>query len=492
MFISVQLGRFISHNNLTGPIPAVLAKLSHLQNVDLSFNSLNGTLPKQLSNLPDLIMFNISHNNLKGELPASVFFNTIFPSSVAGNPSLCGSVVNKSCPSVLPKPIVLNPNSTYDSISSSLPPSKNHRRNRNILSISALVAIGAAAFIIIGVISITVLNLRVQSPTSSSAAALALSIGDDFSHSSSPYANSGKLVVLSGELDFSAGADALLNKDCELGRGGFGAVYHTVLQDGHSVAIKKLTVSSLVKSQEDFEREVKKFGNVRHKNLVALEGYYWTPSLQLLIYEFVSGGSLYGRLHEASDDNVLSWNERFDIILGTAKALAHLHQSNTIHYNIKSSNILIDCNGEPKVGDYGLARLLPMLDRYVLSSKIQSALGYMAPEFACKTVKITEKCDVYGFGILILEVITGKRPVVYMEDDVAVLCDMVRGAVEEGRVEECIDTKLRGNFPVDEAVPILKLGLICTSHVPSNRPDMREMVKILEMIKCPSELQEEL
>lgn len=470
-----------------------LAKLSYLQNVDLSFNNLNGTLPKPLSNLPNLLVFNISHNNLEGELPGGGFFNTISPSSVAGNPSLCGSVVKKSCPSVLPKPIVLNPNSTSDSTSNSLPPSLGgHRRNRNILSISALVAIGAAAFIIIGVISITILNLRVQSPmSSSSAAALALSIGDDFSHSSSPDANSGKLVVLSGELDFSTGAHALLNKDCELGRGGFGAVYHTVLRDGHSVAIKKLIVSSLVKSQEDFEREVKKFGKVRHQNLVALEGYYWTPSLQLLIYEFVSGGSLYRLLHEASDDNVLSWNERFDIILGTAKGLAHLHQSNTIHYNIKSSNILIDCNGQPKVGDYGLARLLPMLDRYVLSSKIQSALGYMAPEFACRTVKITEKCDVYGFGVLILEVVTGKRPVEYMEDDVAVLCDMVRAAVEEGRAEECIDGKLRGNFPAEEVIPVLKLGLICTSHVPSNRPDMREMVKILEMIKCPSELQEE-
>ncbi|KGN50740.1 probable LRR receptor-like serine/threonine-protein kinase IRK [Cucumis sativus] len=484
---------FISHNNITGPIPAALAKLSYLQNVDLSFNNLNGTLPKQLSNLPNLLVFNISHNNFKGELPGGGFFNTISPSSVTGNPSLCGSVVNKSCPSVLPKPIVLNPNSTSDSISSSLPPSNNHKRNRNILSISALVAIGAAAFIIIGVISITILNLRVQSPTSSSsAAALALSVGDDFSNSSSPDANSGKLVVLSGELDFSTGAHALLNKDCELGRGGFGAVYHTILRDGHSVAIKKLTVSSLVKSQEDFEREVRKFGIVRHQNLVALEGYYWTPSLQLLIYEFVSGGSLYRLLHEASDDNVLSWNERFDIILGTAKGLAHLHQSNTIHYNIKSSNILIDRNGQPKVGDYGLARLLPMLDRYVLSSKIQSALGYMAPEFTCRTVKITEKCDVYGFGILILEVVTGKRPVEYMEDDVAVLSDMVREAVEEGRAEECVDRNLRGSFPMEEAVPVLKLGLICTSHVPSNRPDMREMVKILEMIKCPSELQEEL
>ncbi|XP_027329711.1 probable LRR receptor-like serine/threonine-protein kinase IRK [Abrus precatorius] len=480
----------LSKNWLSGPIPAAIAKLINLQSVDLSFNNLTGNLPKQLANLPNLLTFNLSHNNLQGELPAGGFFNTISPSSVTGNPSLCGSAVNKSCPAVLPKPIVLNPNTSTDSGPGSLPPNLGHKRI--ILSISALIAIGAAAVIVIGVISITVLNLRVRTSTSRSAAALAFSAGDEFSHSPTTDANSGKLVMFSGEPDFSSGAHALLNKDCELGRGGFGAVYQTVLRDGRSVAIKKLTVSSLVKSQEDFEREVKKLGKVRHQNLVELEGYYWTTSLQLLIYEYVSGGSLYKHLHEGSGGNFLSWNERFNVILGTAKALAHLHHSNIIHYNIKSTNVLIDSYGEPKVGDFGLARLLPMLDRYVLSSKIQSALGYMAPEFACKTVKITEKCDVYGFGVLVLEIVTGKRPVEYMEDDVVVLCDMVRGALEEGRVEECIDERLQGKFPAEEAIPVMKLGLICTSQVPSNRPDMGEVVNILELIRCPSEGQEEL
>ncbi|KAH7537676.1 hypothetical protein FEM48_Zijuj03G0118100 [Ziziphus jujuba var. spinosa] len=480
----------LSQNRLTGQIPTEIAKLSNLQNVDLSFNNLTGGLPKQLVNIPNLLSFNISHNNLQGELPAGGFFNTISPSSVSGNPSLCGSAVNKSCPAVLPKPIVLNPNSSSDTTPGSLPSNLSHKRI--ILSISALIAIGAAAVIVVGVIAITVLNLRVRSATSRSAAALTLSAGEDFSRSPTTDNNSGKLVMFSGDPDFSTGAHALLNKDCELGRGGFGAVYRTVLRDGHPVAIKKLTVSSLVKSQEEFEREVKKLGKVRHHNLVALEGYYWTPSLQLLIYEFVSGGSLYKQLHEGSGGNFLSWNERFNIILGTAKSLAYLHQHNITHYNIKSSNVLIDSSGEPKVADFGLARLLPMLDRYVLSSKIQSALGYMAPEFACKTVKITEKCDVYGFGVLVLEVVTGKRPVEYMEDDVVVLCDMVRGALEEGRVEECADGRLQGKFPAEEAIPVMKLGLICTSQVPSNRPDMGEVVNILELIRCPSEDQEEL
>jgi serine/threonine protein kinase len=183
--------------------------------------------------------------------------------------------------------------------------------------------------------------------------------------------------------------------------------------------------------------------------------------------------------------------ERFDIILGVARGLTYLHQHGISHYNLKSSNVLLDSNGEPKVGDYGLAKLLPMLDRYVLSSKIQSALGYMAPEFACKTVKITEKCDVYGFGVLVLEVLTGRRPVEYLEDDVVVLCDLVRSALEEGRPEDCIDPRLCSEFPMDEALPIIKLGLVCTSQVPSNRPDMGEVVSMLELVRSPQDSAED-
>lgn len=478
----------LSQNNLTGPVPAAIANLSNLKYVDLSFNDLSGILPKELINLSHLLSFNISHNHLHGELPVGGFFNTISPSSVSGNPSLCGSVVNRSCPAVQNKPIVLNPNSSNPTTGNSSP---NHRR-KIVLSISALIAIGAAAFIAIGVIAVTVLNIRVRSSMSRAAAALSFSGGEDYSCSPTKDPNYGKLVMFSGDAEFAAGANALLNKDCELGRGGFGVVYRTILQDGRSVAIKKLTVSGLIKSQEDFEKEMKTLGKIRHHNLVALEGYYWTPSLQLLIYEFISSGSLYKHLHDGSSRNCLSWRQRFNIILGMAKGLAYLHHTNIIHYNLKSTNVLIDSSGEPKVGDFGLARLLPMLDRCILSSKIQSALGYMAPEFACRTVKITEKCDVYGFGVLVLEVVTGKRPVEYMEDDVVVLCDMVRGALEDGRVEDCVDARLRGNFPADEAIPVIKLGLICASQVPSNRPDMEEVVNILELIQSPLDGQEEL
>ncbi|XP_021723272.1 probable LRR receptor-like serine/threonine-protein kinase IRK [Chenopodium quinoa] len=479
----------LSKNNLTGPVPPTIAKLTNLEIADLSYNNLSGNLPKELTDLSHLTVFNVSNNNLEGELPAGGFFDSIPLTSVYGNPSLCGSVVNQSCPAVHPKPIVLNPNPSTNSDDDSFPSNSHHKKL--MLSVSALIAIGAAAFIFLGVVIISLLNLHVRNSSHQLAAPMEFSGKDEFSGSPMSDSQYGKLVMFSGEADFGSGAHALLNKDSELGRGGFGVVYHTVLGDGRSVAIKKLNISSLIKSQEEFEREVKKLGKVRHHNLVSLEGYYWTPSLQLLINEYVPGGSLFKHLHEDPSRTSLSWHQRFNIVVGLAKGLDHLHKMNIVHYNLKSSNILIDNSDEAKVGDFGLARLLPMLDRYILSSKIQSALGYMAPEFACKTVKITEKCDVYGFGILVLEIVTGRKPVEYMEDDVVVLAEMVRGALEEGKAEDCIDQRLQGNFVAEEVIPVIKLGLICASQVPSNRPDMAEVVNILELIQCPSEGRDE-
>lgn len=246
--------------------------------------------------------------------------------------------------------------------------------------------------------------------------------------------------------------------------------------------------SNIIQYPEDFDREVRVLGKARHPNLVPLKGYYWTPQLQLLVSDFAPNGSLQTRLHERPNSTPpLSWPARFKIVLGTAKGLAHLHHScrpPIIHYNIKPSNILLDENFNPKISDFGLARLIKKLDKHVMTSRFQSSLGYLAPELACQSLRVNEKCDIYGFGVLILELVTGRRPVEYGEDNMVILSDHVRVTLEQGNVLECIDPEIN-EYPEDEVLPVLKLALVCTSQIPSSRPSMAEVVQILQVIETP-------
>ncbi|KEH16892.1 leucine-rich receptor-like kinase family protein [Medicago truncatula] len=178
--------------------------------------------------------------------------------------------------------------------------------------------------------------------------------------------------------------------------GVFGTVFKVPLgsQQGRNVAIKKLITSNILQYPEDFDREVRIIGNARHPNLIALKGYYWTPQLQLLASEFAPNGNLQSKLHEKLPSSPpLSWPNRFKILLGTAKGLAHLHHSfrpPIIHCNIKPSNILLDENFNAKISDFGLARLLSKLDKHVMSNRFQSALGYVAPELACQSLRMVQ------------------------------------------------------------------------------------------------------
>ncbi|KAG5588724.1 hypothetical protein H5410_049158 [Solanum commersonii] len=120
----------------------------------------------------------------------------------------------------------------------------------------------------------------------------------------------------------------------------------------------------------------------------------------------------------------------------------------------------------------------------MISNRFQSALGYVAPELACQSLRVNEKCDVYGFGMLILEIVTGRRPVEYGEDNVLILNDHVRVLLEQGNVLECVDPTMN-TYPEEEVLPVLKLALVCTSQIPSSRPSMAEVVQILQVIKTP-------
>ncbi|KAF7807248.1 putative inactive leucine-rich repeat receptor-like protein kinase [Senna tora] len=488
----------LCHNNLSGSIPKSMSKLNKLKVLKLEFNELSGEIPQELGMLQNLLAVNISYNRLTGRLPTGSIFQNLDKSSLEGNLGLCSPLLKGPCKMNVPKPLVLDPNAynnqmqRNDASSSSIPSRIHHHK---FLSVSAIVAISAAFVIILGVIAISLLNVSVRRRLAFVDNALE-SMCSSSSRSGSP--PTGKLILFdsrssssSSSLSSISNPESLLSKASEIGEGVFGTVHKVALgssQGGLMVAIKRLVTSNIIQYPEDFDREVRILGKARHPNLIALKGYYWTPQMQLLVTEYAPNGSLQAKLHERLPSTPpLSWPNRFKILLGIAKGLAHLHHSfrpPIIHYNIKPSNILLDENCNAKISDFGLARLLIKLDRHVMSNRFQSALGYVAPELACQSLRVNEKCDIYGFGVMILELVTGRRPVEYGEDNVLILKDHVRVLLEQGNVLECVDPSM-SDYPEDEVLPVLKLALVCTSQIPSSRPSMAEVVQILQVIKTP-------
>ncbi|KAL3634280.1 hypothetical protein CASFOL_021334 [Castilleja foliolosa] len=485
----------LSHNNLSGPIPESMSLLSKLEILKLEVNQLSGEMPRDLGRLENLLIANVSYNRLVGRLPAGSVFQTIDASAIEGNLGICSPMLKGPCTMNVPKPLVLDPyaygnqnrdNDEHSSTESSS--STKFIHHRSFFSVSAIVAISAAAIIAVGVLVITLLNASARRRVAFVENAL-----ESMCSSSTRSSNlsAGKLILFDSKSCspncLGASIDSILNKATEIGEGVFGTVYKASFGE-QNLAIKKLVTTNTLQYQEEFDREVRILEKAKHPNLIKLKGYYWTPQLQLLVSDFAVNGSLQAKLHELSPSSKpLTWPERFKIVLGTAKGLSHLHHSfrpPIIHYNVKPSNILLDENLNPKISDFGLARLLTKLNKNIISNRFQSAAGYVAPELACQSLRVNEKCDVYGFGVMILEVVTGRRPVEYGEDNVVILSDYVRALLEQANVLDCVDTRM-GEYMEEEVLPVIKLAVVCTSQIPSSRPSMAEVVQILKVINSP-------
>ncbi|KAH7404597.1 hypothetical protein KP509_15G033500 [Ceratopteris richardii] len=208
-----------------------------------------------------------------------------------------------------------------------------------------------------------------------------------------------------------------------LGEGGYGIVYCGQLPDGTHIAVKNL-LNNRGQAEREFKVEVEAIGRVRHKNLVRLIGYCMEGSQRMLVYEYIDNGNLEQWLHRPLRDNhPLSWDIRMKIILGTAKGLAYLHEGlepKVVHRDVKSSNILVDSNWNPKVADFGLAKLLGTGNNHV-TTRVMGTFGYVAPEYALSGM-LTEKSDVYSYGVLLMEIVTGRVPVDFNRPAGEVIC----------------------------------------------------------------------
>ncbi|KAK4750396.1 hypothetical protein SAY87_003878 [Trapa incisa] len=264
----------------------------------------------------------------------------------------------------------------------------------------------------------------------------------------------------------------------KLGQGGAGSVYKGILPNGKVVAVKRLVFNT---SQwvDDFFNEVNLISGIQHKNLVRLLGCSIEGPESLLVYEYVPNHSLDQILFAGDTIHVLNWHERLRIVLGTAEGLAYLHSgcgSKIIHRDIKTSNILLDENMSPKIADFGLVRCVAP-DRSHLTTGIAGTFGYMAPEYLVRG-QLTEKADVYSFGVLVLEVLTGRKNSVFSQGLGSVLQSVWR-AYRTNSLQESMDPALRGNFPVKEAINVLQIGLLCTQASSELRPSMPEVVEML-------------
>ncbi|KAL2330312.1 hypothetical protein Fmac_017893 [Flemingia macrophylla] len=263
----------------------------------------------------------------------------------------------------------------------------------------------------------------------------------------------------------------------KLGEGGSGSVYKGTLPDGTIVAIKRLSFNT---SQwaDHFFNEVNLISRIHHKNLVKLLGCSITGPESLLVYEFVPNRSLYDHLFGRVNTQKLTWKIRHKIILGTAEGLAYLHEESQriIHRDIKLGNILIDDKFTPKIADFGLARLFPE-DKSHLSTAICGTLGYMAPEYVVLG-KLTEKADVYSFGVLIMEIISGRKSKSFVQNSYSIL-HAVWSLYGSNKLCDIVDPILLGNYPVEEACKLLKIGLLCAQASAELRPPMSVVVKMI-------------
>ncbi|KAJ7962987.1 putative Receptor protein kinase [Quillaja saponaria] len=267
----------------------------------------------------------------------------------------------------------------------------------------------------------------------------------------------------------------------KLGEGGYGPVYKGKLKDGQEIAIKRLSRSS-GQGLEEFKNEAQLIAKLQHRNLVRLLGFCIEGEERILIYEYMPNKSLDFYLFDFNEKKVLNWSRRFCIIEGIAQGLVYLHNYSrltVIHRDLKASNILVDDEMRPKISDFGLARIFRSEDNEEKTNRIVGTFGYMSPEYAMSGV-VSIKTDVFSYGVLLLEIVTGKKNNnCYQTDGPINLIGYAWQLWIEGRASELIDPILGGSCSPSEVLRCIHIGLLCVQEKATERPTMLNVVSFL-------------
>ncbi|XP_010258857.1 PREDICTED: leucine-rich repeat receptor-like protein kinase TDR isoform X2 [Nelumbo nucifera] len=449
----------LRQNSLTGIIPWELSTLPSITDVDLSHNFLTGTIPSNFGNCSTLESFNVSFNLLTGPIPSfGTIFPNLHPSSFSGNEGLCGGTVEKPCAS--------DRMATDDS----------RFREQPKKTAGAIVWIVAAAF---GVgLFVLIAGSRCFQ------ANYGRRFVDD--QKAGPW----KLTAFQ-RLNFTADdvLECLSMSDKIIGMGSTGTVYKAEMPSGEIIAVKKLwgKHKETVRRRRGVLAEVDVLGNVRHRNIVRLLGCCSNNEATLLLYEYMPNGSLDDLLHgkNKGENLVADWFTRYKIALGVAQGICYLHHDCDpviVHRDVKPSNILLDAEMEARVADFGVAKLIQTDESM---SVIAGSYGYIAPEYAY-TLQVDEKSDIYSFGVVLMEILSGKRSVDAEFGDGNSIVDWVRSKIKtKNDVADILDENAGASCASvrEEMVLVLRIALLCTSRNPADRPSMRDVVSMLQEAK---------
>ncbi|KAM7268543.1 hypothetical protein ACFE04_010709 [Oxalis oulophora] len=460
---------FLSQNRFSGSIPLEYTQLPKLEKLELQHNYLYGNIPP--FNQSTLEAFNASYNNLEGSIPQTISLQSFPKTAFDHNLALCGEPLSKSCSDSTPAPA-----------SSPTPPLTPTRHNKglNIWYVAVIAVTIVMLLILVMLLLFFCYCKRGQSEETKMQARIDRKI-DDSRSTGDPE----KMVEL--ELfDHNISAfdlDDLLRASAQvLGKSNIGTTYKVTLESGCVAVVKRIKTNALTK--KDFDLLVQFLGKLKHKNLVKIISFYNSKDEKLIVYEFITKGNLFDLLHgsKGGTRTTLDWVARLSLIKDIAKGLSSLQQSlashRVPHANLKSSNVLIEIqneNLEAKLTDYGFLPLLP-------SSCKNLAIG-RCPEF-CQGKKLTHKADVYCFGIILLEIITGKIPGEMYGQNFEDLGDWVRMVVNNDWSTDILDVEIvSAKEGHDEMLKLTEIALECTDVAPEKRPKMNEVLKRIQEIE---------
>ncbi|XP_024020179.1 probable inactive receptor kinase At5g67200 [Morus notabilis] len=492
----------LSYNNLTGSLPASIANLDRLSYLRLEWNHFNGSVPPM--NQSSLKFFNVSGNNFTGAVPVTPTLLRFDPSSFSWNPGLCGEIIREECSpsspffgptssvSAPPPVVVLGSNA----VELAKLGEKKRRKTVEIVGFSCGVLVLICSLLCF---AMAVKKQRNNNSTTSKEKGMAMMLSDDAEAAAVGMeqekeleekvrrAQQGMQVTKSGSLAFCAGEaqlyslEQLMRASAELlGRGTIGTTYKAVLDNRLIVSVKRLDAGKLARtSREVFETHMESVGGLRHPNLVPLRAYFQANEERLLIYDYQPNGSLFSLIHGSKSTRAkpLHWTSCLKIAEDVAQGLSYIHQAwRLIHGNLKSNNVLLGPDFEACLADYCLSVLVnsPHGDNNNNADDDPNSTAYRAPETRNSHHEATSKSDVYAFGILLLELITGKAPSHLPSLAPNEMMEWVR-STRDGNVDDGGEN--------NKMEMLLEVAIACSLTSPEQRPTMWQVMKMLQEIK---------